>query len=39
MSNILTPWVIIGGVVVFVLVVIPVIASTFLRARCYFRDC
>ena len=31
MPNILTPWVIIGGVVVFVLVVIPVIASTFLR--------
>ena len=31
MSNLFTPWVIIGGVVVFVLVVIPVIASTFLR--------
>jgi flotillin len=31
MSNIFTPWVVIGGVVAFVLVIIPVIASAFLR--------
>src|SRR6478609_1472960 len=31
MSNIFTPWVVIGGVVAFVLFIIPVIASAFLR--------